>query len=123
MTAGRMTDCNHSIEIEIEFGGDGLEMIRRVGHVFKCSRPSASGMAEPPVFDIPRGDAHIRQRDAYMAYVVESVCRAPKPAVDHDGCGMRPPLLGQPQVPKVKLARPIADAMIRRRRSVFKNLS
>ena len=51
-----MSDREHTIEIETKLRSDCTEMLRAGCDVFKCSRPTATGIADPAVFQVPGRD-------------------------------------------------------------------
>jgi len=56
--------------------------------VFKCSWPSAAGIAHATVFHVPGCDAGFRERVAKMSGIREIVFGAPVAAVDEEDDGM-----------------------------------
>src|SRR5262249_26731272 len=56
-----MTDRDYICQIEIVIASKSSDEVRSVPHVFKSPRPAAAAVAETSVFDIPRGNASIRQ--------------------------------------------------------------
>src|SRR5262249_44844208 len=54
------------------------------------SRPAASGIADPAVFEAPRRDSRLGQSDAQVPRMCEVVDRLPEAAVDYDDERKRP---------------------------------
>jgi len=69
MASGGVSGDAEFFEIEV---GDGIAPVfaqRTIGaaDVFKCSRPSAAGVAHATVLDVPGGDADFFQRVAKVS--------------------------------------------------------
>src|SRR6478672_2804060 len=91
MAAGGMSGDAEPLEIE---PGHGIVFVfaqRTVGaaNVLKCSGPSAAGISEATVFDVPGGDAGLLQCVAKVSGVNEVVFGAPVAAMNKEDEGMR----------------------------------
>src|SRR5688572_29570160 len=92
-----MANRGDAIQIELLLRRDGLQEIRRGADVMERARPAAAGIAEPPVLDVPRGDAGTGQRVRERAHVIDrggarihrAELRHPAAAVDDDRDWMR----------------------------------
>jgi hypothetical protein len=91
MASGGVSGNAQPFKIEL---GNGIifvfaQCMVSAADVFKCSRPSAAGIAYATVFDIPGGNTGLLQRVAKMSGVSEIVLRAPVAAVNKENDWMR----------------------------------
>ena len=91
MAAGGVSGDAESFEIEPR---DGIIFVFAqctvsAADVFKRSGPSAAGIADATVFDVPSGDAGLLERVTKMSGVSEIVFGAPVAAVNKEDDWMR----------------------------------
>ena len=110
---------------EVEFG-ERIILVRKqstvgAADVFKCSGPSAAGIAHAPVFDVPRGDAGLLKRMAKMPGVSQVVLGAPVAAVNKEDDRMRAFSSWNANVDKLIWVLPVSEAQIGIRRLLFQD--
>src|SRR5690349_8170503 len=89
MPAGRVSDCNHTAQIEIQARGKGNEMIGACGNVIESSGPAATGIADPAVLQIPRCEPCMGQCFTDRPDVFQIVLGSPKSSMNNNCDGIR----------------------------------
>ena len=89
--------------------------------VLKGSGPSAAGVANATVFDVPGCDAGLFERMAKMSSISEIVFGAPVAAVNEEDDWMRAFSAGDANVDKLIWILAVSEAQIRLRRFLFQD--
>src|SRR6516165_11457458 len=105
-----MSDRRDAPKVEIVLWGDDPEEIGGAGQILERARPAAPQRADPPVLDVPGGDARVRQCrrkrsqwfKACAARVQAGKTIGPAAAVDDDRHGVRTDGLRQTQLTELE---------------------
>ena len=101
--ARRVADGRDAREVQRMRAREDAHVVGRRGDVPERARPSASGLADAAVLDVPRRETRRRDRRRKRVHEVETVPGTPEAAVYDDRDGMRPGAGGQPQLPELRL--------------------
>ena len=111
MPACRMSERNHMRKIEIVLRRDNAQVVNGFSRIKKRLGPAAA-VANPPVFDVPRGDALCAKCFTQMPVVFQPVLRAPVSAMDADDDRVRSCSRWHAQVAELLAVCAIGDARI-----------
>src|ERR1700677_2735122 len=89
LPASRMADKGDAIEIQRKLLGQGPQVVGSRADINECSRPSATRVAQAPIFKRPGCDAHLRKSRAEMTDVIEIMLGFPATAVNDDSYRVR----------------------------------
>src|SRR5437870_3413745 len=113
MSAGRMTDSENAVHVERVLRGDRPERGGAGGHIVERPGPCAAGISNAAIFEAPRGQSRLVQRDAQMADVIEVVRGPPEAAMNHDDDGVRTRTIGEPQFAELQRIAAVRNAFSR----------
>src|SRR5687767_1821997 len=92
-------------------------MVNRAPDIRVSARPSAPRLAEPPVFDIPAGNALRLERVAHRSEIAQrGIVGLPASAVDEDNDWVRTGAGGQTQLCELARIIAVGEAMVGRAR-------
>ncbi len=110
--AGRMPHRHHMIEIKPVLGRKFSQRLDAGGDIFKCPRPAAARIANPPVLRRPHRIAQISYGPAHRSGMANAKLVQPASAVNENNNRMRTRQFGQPQLAKLQSISAIAQAKV-----------
>src|SRR5262245_23575418 len=101
MASGRVTDCNYTIQVKMKSRCDRRQITGSRGHIVKCSWPTAAGIPDPTILEIPGRKPGISERFANRPHVFEIIFRAPESSVYDNHNGMKSRCRRKPELSKL----------------------
>src|SRR6266700_1232242 len=99
-----------------------MQSVIGAANILKCSWPPASGIADAPIFDVPRSNAGFLQRGAQMASIREVVFYPPIAAMNEEYNRMRAFSRGYADVNKLVRVLAVRQPQISGRRFFVQNI-
>ena len=118
LSAGRVSEHNDTPSVDGIPAGELAQELVSGGYVLKAARPSSSGIADTPEFEVPGYKASLRERSAKKAGVLQVVPRPPKTAVNKHRGSKRPLTFWKTQIAELKFVAAVPQARVSRRRSI-----
>jgi len=107
MAARRVSHHEGAIGVAAKLGTASQGECDGAFYIVEGSRPSSTGFADPPVFDVGRGEALVPERDTEMAGVHQTSPLTPEATMNHDYQRPRIPPCRPPEIDELRSMLPV----------------